>query len=66
MKKQFAKHRTKTTPKKKVTLDMVLKKIDTILRRLDIIENDLRELKGVVYPKSEEEKEVTPEFFMEK
>ncbi|MGE5444750.1 MAG: hypothetical protein ACM3SR_09130 [Ignavibacteriales bacterium] len=66
MKKQFIKRRAKTPPKKKVTLRIILEKLDAIFQRLDIIEEDLRELKGVAHPRSEQEKEPTEEFFMER
>jgi hypothetical protein len=53
--------------KRKLTLDVIFEKLNEITRRLDMIENDLRELKGIAYPKSEqEERESTPEFFMQK
>ena len=55
------------TRKRKLTLDVIFEKLDEITQRLDMIENDLRELKGIAYPKSEQgEKESTPEFFMQK
>jgi hypothetical protein len=54
------------TRKKKLTLEVIFEKLDEITQRLDMIENDLRELKGIAYPKSEQEKESTPEFFMQK
>jgi signal recognition particle subunit SEC65 len=60
------KRRGKIIPKKKLTLEIVLEKLDDVIQRLDIIEKDLKELKGIAYPKIEEEKEPTPEFFMEK
>ncbi len=66
MKRQFMKRREEAIPKKKVTLEMVLEKLDNVIQRLDIIENDLRELKGMIHPQGEEEKKQTPEFFMEK
>ncbi len=52
--------------KRGLTLEVVLEKLDNIIQRLDIIEKDLKELKGIAHPKIEEEKEPIPEFFMEK
>ena len=66
MKKQLMRHRKKIIPKKMLTSEMVIEKLDNIITRLDIIEKDLRELKGIVHPESEEEKKHAPEFFMEK
>ncbi|HLE26003.1 MAG TPA: hypothetical protein VI935_10185 [Thermodesulfobacteriota bacterium] len=66
MKKQLMRRRKEIIPKKKLTSEMVIEKLDSIITRLDIIEKDLRELKGIVQPGSEEEKKHTPEFFMEK
>jgi hypothetical protein len=55
------------TRKRKLTLDVIFEKLDEITQRLDMIESDLRELKGIAYPKSEqEERESAPEFFMQK
>ncbi len=53
-------------PKKRLASEMVIEKLDSIITKLDIIEKDLRELKGIVQPGSEEEKKHAPEFFMEK
>ncbi len=65
--KKVTKSRSERIRKKKLTLDIVLEKLNSIIQRLDIIENDLRELKGIAYPKSDlEEKESTPEFFIQK
>ena len=66
MKKQLMKRRKKNIPKKKLATEMVIERLDSIITRLDIIEKDLRELKGIVHPESEGEKKHTPEFFMEK
>ncbi len=66
MKKQFIKRRSETPPKERVTLEIVLEKLDAILQRLDVIEKDLRELKGAAHPRSEQENEPTKEFFMER
>ncbi|HXG31544.1 MAG TPA: hypothetical protein VNK81_07845 [Thermodesulfobacteriota bacterium] len=58
----------RTTPRRKPIPDIILEKLDTIIQRLDTIENDLRELIATTeYPKEEEaKKEPTPEFFIEK
>jgi hypothetical protein len=64
--KKVMKRRAKHT-RKKLTLDTVLEKLNSIIQKLDIIESDLREIKKVVFPKSDlEEKEPTPEFFIQK
>jgi hypothetical protein len=57
---------SKITLKKKLTLEMAIEKLDAIIRKLDVIENDLREIKTMSHRESEEEKEPRPEFFMEK
>lgn len=65
--KKVIKSRPKHLRKKKLTLDTILERLDSIIQRLDIIENDLRELKGTAHPESGlEEKEPTPEFFIQK
>ncbi|MGH7799166.1 MAG: hypothetical protein ACREOW_00875 [Thermodesulfobacteriota bacterium] len=66
MKKQLMRRRKEIIPKKRLTSEMVIEKLDSIITRLDIIDKDLRELKGIVHPESEEEKKYAPEFFMEK
>jgi hypothetical protein len=66
VKKQFIKRGSEIPPKEKVTLEIVLEKLDAIFQRLDVIEKDLRELKGLTHPRSEQEKERTEEFFMER
>lgn len=66
MKKQLMRRRKESIPKKRLTSEMVIEKLDSIITRLDIIEKDLRELKGIVHPESEEEKKHAPEYFMEK
>jgi hypothetical protein len=45
---------------------MVLEKLDGILQRLNVIEDDLRELKEIAHLKREREEEPTAEYFMEK
>jgi hypothetical protein len=66
MKKQLMRRRKEIIPKKKLTSEMVIEKLDSIITRLDTIEKDLRELKGILHPESKEEKKHAPEFFMEK
>lgn len=64
--KKIVKHRAEIFAIKEETLDMVLEKLDDILQRLNVIEDDLRELKEIAHLKSEQEEEPVPEFFMEK
>jgi hypothetical protein len=66
MKKESIKGRREFIPKRGLTLEIVLEKLDNIIQRLDIIEKGLKELKGIAHTKVEDEKESTPEFFMEK